>query len=78
MVFYPAFISDYVSLLQAIAGEAGVPFFYRAGSEFEEMYVISSTYLNKLVLSLCSYRGFFPFHFLYDCHIALRLVILFI
>lgn len=24
-------------LLQAIAGEAGVPFFYRAGSEFEEM-----------------------------------------
>jgi hypothetical protein len=23
--------------LQAIAGEAGVPFFYRAGSEFEEM-----------------------------------------
>jgi ATP-dependent Zn protease len=23
--------------VQAIAGEAGVPFFYRAGSEFEEM-----------------------------------------
>ena len=23
--------------LKAIAGEAGVPFFYRAGSEFEEM-----------------------------------------
>ncbi|KAK8465324.1 hypothetical protein PHAVU_009G054200 [Phaseolus vulgaris] len=26
-------------LAKAIAGEAGVPFFYRAGSEFEEMYV---------------------------------------
>lgn len=26
--------------LKAIAGEAGVPFFYRAGSEFEEMWVI--------------------------------------
>lgn len=25
--------------LKAIAGEAGVPFFYKAGSEFEEMYV---------------------------------------
>ncbi|KAJ8442098.1 hypothetical protein Cgig2_007936 [Carnegiea gigantea] len=25
--------------LKAIAGEAGVPFFYRAGSEFEEMFV---------------------------------------
>lgn len=25
------------STVQAIAGEAGVPFFYRAGSEFEEM-----------------------------------------
>lgn len=24
-------------LAKAIAGEAGVPFFYRAGSEFEEM-----------------------------------------
>ncbi len=24
---------------QAIAGEAGVPFFYASGSEFEEMYV---------------------------------------
>lgn len=26
-------------LAKAVAGEAGVPFFYRAGSEFEEMYV---------------------------------------
>ncbi|XLU24930.1 hypothetical protein S245_060996, partial [Arachis hypogaea] len=26
-------------LLKAIAGEAGVPFFYREGSEFEEMFV---------------------------------------
>ena len=26
-------------LARAVAGEAGVPFFYRAGSEFEEMYV---------------------------------------
>lgn len=26
-------------LAKAIAGEAGVPFFYRAGSEFEEMFV---------------------------------------
>ena len=26
-----------IEFLQAIAGEAGVPFFYRAGSEFEEM-----------------------------------------
>eukprot|EP00951_Prasinocladus_malaysianus_P022673 scaffold190749_cov39-Prasinocladus_malaysianus.AAC.1 len=24
---------------QGVAGEAGVPFFYRAGSEFEEMFV---------------------------------------
>lgn len=28
---------DKFSTLKAIAGEAGVPFFYRAGSEFEEM-----------------------------------------
>lgn len=26
-------------LARAVAGEAGVPFFYRAGSEFEEMFV---------------------------------------
>lgn len=26
-------------LARAVAGEAGVPFFYRAGSEFEELYV---------------------------------------
>jgi ATP-dependent metalloprotease len=26
-------------LARAIAGEAGVPFFYASGSEFEEMYV---------------------------------------
>jgi ATP-dependent metalloprotease len=26
-------------LAKAVAGEAGVPFFYRAGSEFEEMFV---------------------------------------
>ena len=26
-------------LAKAIAGEAGVPFFYGSGSEFEEMYV---------------------------------------
>ena len=26
-------------LAKAVAGEAGVPFFYRAGSEFEELYV---------------------------------------
>ena len=26
-------------LARAIAGEAGVPFFYAAGSEFEEMFV---------------------------------------
>ena len=26
-------------LAKAIAGEAGVPFFYASGSEFEEMYV---------------------------------------
>jgi ATP-dependent metalloprotease len=25
-------------LARAVAGEAGVPFFFRAGSEFEEMY----------------------------------------
>ncbi|KAL0886602.1 hypothetical protein Bca101_010585 [Brassica carinata] len=28
-----------LSICKAIAGEAGVPFFYRAGSEFEEMFV---------------------------------------
>lgn len=32
------FVNDLPNVLyQAIAGEAGVPFFYRAGSEFEEM-----------------------------------------
>lgn len=35
--------------LQAIAGEAGVPFFYRAGSEFEEMYDIRLTDSKSLV-----------------------------
>lgn len=29
--------SDFFYIAKAIAGEAGVPFFYRAGSEFEEM-----------------------------------------
>ncbi|KAG5558774.1 hypothetical protein RHGRI_008659 [Rhododendron griersonianum] len=31
--------SSVYGTLKAIAGEAGVPFFYRAGSEFEEMFV---------------------------------------
>lgn len=29
--------SDFFCIAKAIAGEAGVPFFYRAGLEFEEM-----------------------------------------
>ncbi|KAF7148735.1 hypothetical protein RHSIM_Rhsim03G0200000 [Rhododendron simsii] len=35
---FPFILSVY-GTLKAIAGEAGVPFFYRAGSEFEEMFV---------------------------------------
>lgn len=34
MVFFGL---NFMLHLKAIAGEAGVPFFYRAGSEFEEM-----------------------------------------
>jgi hypothetical protein len=33
-------VSDCIAFMQTVnAGEAGVPFFYRAGSEFEELYV---------------------------------------
>jgi ATP-dependent Zn protease len=36
-------------LARAVAGEAGVPFFYRAGSEFEEMFVgVGSRRVRKL------------------------------
>ncbi|GAB4858419.1 ATP-dependent zinc metalloprotease FTSH 11, chloroplastic/mitochondrial [Ancistrocladus abbreviatus] len=36
-------------LAKAIAGEAGVPFFYRAGSEFEEMFVgVGARRINSL------------------------------
>jgi ATP-dependent Zn protease len=34
-----AFVSGKTMLARAIAGEAGVPFFYSSGSEFEEMFV---------------------------------------
>lgn len=36
--------------LKAIAGEAGVPFFYKAGSEFEEMYVYYFLYPHVFVM----------------------------
>lgn len=41
--------------LQAIAGEAGVPFFYRAGSEFEEMYDIQLADIRCFLFYLTSY-----------------------
>lgn len=56
--------------LKAIAGEAGVPFFYRAGSEFEEMWVSLYTclilvltkfhfYINYLVVQHISNYVFY-------------------
>lgn len=36
LLHYNSFF-DFFYIAKAIAGEAGVPFFYRAGSEFEEM-----------------------------------------
>jgi len=39
--------------LKAIAGEAGVPFFYRACSEFEEMRVIFLGMLYNFNIVLC-------------------------
>lgn len=42
MIYLYSKMSNYLmtlfnGVLKAIAGEAGVPFFYKAGSEFEEM-----------------------------------------
>lgn len=36
-------------LARAVAGEAGVPFFYASGSEFDEMFVVSSWVVRACV-----------------------------
>ncbi len=40
-------------LARAVAGEAGVPFFYTSGSEFEEMYVGVGKFFRLLRISCC-------------------------
>lgn len=45
-------------LAKAVAGEADVPFFYRAGSEFEEMFVgVGSRRVRTLLLSTRKHDG---------------------
>jgi len=45
-------------LARAIAGEAGVPFFYASGSEFEEMYVgVGGKVVDKSEFSLSLTRN---------------------
>lgn len=48
-------------LARAIAGEAGVPFFYCSGSSFDEMYVgVGSKRVRSLFGTLSSPTIFFP------------------
>uniref|UniRef100_A0A453F2E0 ATPase AAA-type core domain-containing protein n=1 Tax=Aegilops tauschii subsp. strangulata TaxID=200361 RepID=A0A453F2E0_AEGTS len=44
-------------LAKAIAGEAGVPFFYRAGSEFEEMVCWCWCSEGEILVSSCKEKG---------------------
>lgn len=44
-------------LAKAVAGEAGVPFFYRAGSEFEEMYVGVGSRRVRALFQAAKVRG---------------------
>lgn len=53
LLHYNSF-SDFFYIAKAIAGEAGVPFFYRAGSEFEEMWVSTFYSGDSLIVSTLS------------------------
>lgn len=44
-------------LARAVAGEAGVPFFYRAGSEFEEMFVGVGSRRVRSLFQVCLLRA---------------------
>lgn len=37
-------------LARAVAGEAGVPFLFASGSQFDEMFVVSCLYLHAFAL----------------------------